>query len=63
MVPSTHIDEDGNVVAACDDGDDKIYRHEGSTEQAKKSVEENYSTENTSAGGQSIGYPLSQELM
>jgi RHS repeat-associated protein len=52
---STHTDEEGNVVAVYDDGDKGVYKHEGNKEEAKKSVKKNYSSENTSAGGQKMG--------
>ena len=55
---STHTDMDGNVVAVYDDGDNGVYKHSGSGDEAKKSVEENYSAENTSAGGEKKGESL-----
>ena len=36
MLESTHTDEDGNVVAVYDDGDNGVYKHEGKGEEAKK---------------------------
>jgi uncharacterized protein RhaS with RHS repeats len=58
MAPSTHTDEDGNVVAVYEDGDLGVYKHEGKGEEAMLSVEENYSSSNTSAGGQKMGNSL-----
>jgi|GEM_PF-6714830 len=55
MLESTHIDEDGNIIDAFDDGDTGIYMHEGSKKEAQEAVEENYSSDNTSAGGKDIG--------
>lgn len=56
MVPSTHVDKDGNIIAAFDDGDDGIYKHQGSKKKAAESVKESYSEDNTSAGGEKIGH-------
>ncbi|MEA1980490.1 MAG: hypothetical protein U9N54_05910 [candidate division Zixibacteria bacterium] len=53
--PSTHTDEEGNVVAVKDDGDLGVYKHEGTGIDALKSVNENYSATNTSAGGIKMG--------
>jgi RHS repeat-associated protein len=58
MAPSTHTDEDGNIVAVYEDGDLGVYKHEGKGEEAMLSVEENYSSSNTSAGGQKMGESL-----
>jgi hypothetical protein len=55
MEASTHTDSLGNVVAVKDDGDLGVYRHNGNTEEAKKEVDENYSEDNTSAGGEYMG--------
>ncbi|WP_462281989.1 hypothetical protein, partial [Salinivirga cyanobacteriivorans] len=55
MFASTHTDRDGNVVAVYDDGDLGVYKHEGNEEEAKAEVEENYSEDNTSAGGEDMG--------
>lgn len=52
---STHTDENGNVVAVFDDGDLGVYRHSGGEEEALNSVQNNYSTKNTSTGGELMG--------
>ncbi|MCD8413257.1 DUF6443 domain-containing protein [Tenacibaculum finnmarkense] len=52
---STHTDEDGNVIAVFDDGDLGVYKHESKGSEAKKSVTENYSSDNTSANGEKMG--------
>ena len=56
--PSTHTDEQGNVVAVYDDGDNGVYKHEGNKEQAKKEVNTNYNAKNTDAGGKKMGESL-----
>ncbi len=53
--PSTHTDEHGNVVAIFDDGDLGVYKHERNYDEAKKTVNENHSKDNTSAGGKKMG--------
>ncbi|EKT3966587.1 hypothetical protein NTJ12_001654 [Flavobacterium psychrophilum] len=53
--PSTHTDERGNVVGVYDDGDLGVYKHTGNAQEAKKAVEANYSSTNTSAGGEKMG--------
>jgi len=58
MLESTHTDEEGNIIAVYDDGDDGVYRHEGKGEEAAKTVEEKYSEDNTSAGGEKMGESL-----
>ena len=55
LYESTHTDEDGNVIAVYNDGGLGVYKHEGKGEEAEKNVEENYSEENTSAGGEKKG--------
>ncbi|THD66634.1 hypothetical protein E7Z59_12655 [Robertkochia marina] len=55
---STHTDEDGNVIAVYDDGDLGVYRHEGQGDEAKTNLEESYTSENTSAGGEKMGESL-----
>ena len=52
---STHTDENGKVIAVFDDGDLGVYRHNGVGAAAKEEVNENYSSNNTSAGGQWMG--------
>ena len=49
---STHVDEKGNVIAEFDDGDDGVYVHQNGT---GSTVSQNYSADNTSAGGKHIG--------
>lgn len=58
MLESTHTDEDGNVVAVYDDGDNGVYRHSGKGTEAEKSVKSNYNKNNTSAGGEKMGESL-----
>jgi len=58
MNASTHTDEEGNVVAVYEDGDLGVYKHNGKGDEAKKTVETNYSAENTSAGGEKKGESL-----
>jgi RHS repeat-associated protein len=53
---STHTDEDGNVIAVYVDGDLGIYKHEAGT--TKEDVENAHSAENTSAGGEHMGWTL-----
>ena len=55
MNASTHVDEDNNVIAVYEDGDMGIYKHNGTGDEAKKTVEANYSADNTSAGGEEVG--------
>jgi RHS repeat-associated protein len=55
---STHTDKDGNVIAVYDDGDLGVYKHQGGAAEAKKSLDANYSSENTSAGGEKKGESL-----
>lgn len=54
MVPSTHIDEEGTIVAEYDDGDDGVYVHSNGTtqEDVDKQREEN---KNTGGTGEHIG--------
>jgi len=52
---SSHTDEDGNVIAVYDDGDNGVYKHKGKGDDALKSVNENYSSTNTTAGGEKMG--------
>ncbi|REC64524.1 hypothetical protein DRF59_20545 [Chryseobacterium flavum] len=49
---STHTDKFGNVVAVYNDGDLGVYRHNGNTEDIKQELNEKYSKENTSGGGE-----------
>lgn len=58
LTPSTHTDEEGNVVAVYDDGDVGVYKHGGNIKDAKKAVKESYSKDNTSAGGEKMGESL-----
>jgi RHS repeat-associated protein len=58
MLESTHTDEDGKVIAVYDDGDNGVYKHEGNGDKAAKTVEKNYSEDNTSAGGEEMGESL-----
>lgn len=58
MLESTHTDEQGNVVAVYDDGDNGVYKHEGNTKQAKNEVNKKYNSNNTDAGGKKMGESL-----
>jgi RHS repeat-associated protein len=58
LSPSTHTDEDGNVVAVYDDGDLGVYKHSGSKAEAEKAVKTEYSRNNTDAGGEKMGESL-----
>jgi RHS repeat-associated protein len=58
LIPSTHTDGDGNVVAVYDDGDLGVYKHDGTMKEAQKAVKESYSRGNTSAGGEKMGESL-----
>ena len=53
MAPSTHTDEEGNVLAVYDDGDLGVYVHDGAT--SKKDIDAKHSSKNTSAGGKKVG--------
>ena len=55
LFESTHTDEDGNVLAVYEDGDNGVYRHSGKGAEAEKSVKLNYHKNNTSAGGEKMG--------
>jgi len=55
---STHTDENGKVIAVFDDGDLGVYKHKGVGAAAKTDVDENYSSTNTSAGGEYMGRTL-----
>jgi len=54
-IASTHVDEDGNVIAVYNDGDLGVYRHRGRGAAARANVRKNYSITNTSAGGEYMG--------
>jgi hypothetical protein len=58
MNASTHTDEEGNVIAVYEDGDLGVDKHSGKGDEAKKSIEVNYSADNTSAGGEAMGESL-----
>jgi len=53
--PSTHTDEQGNVIAVYNDGDNGVYKHKGNSVEAKKSLDANYSKDNTSGNGTNMG--------
>ncbi len=55
---STHTDKFGNVVAVYKDGDLGVYRHNGNTKETQQELNQNYSTENTSGGGERMGRTL-----
>src|SRR5690606_2505198 len=54
--PSTHTDEDGNVLAVYDDGDLGVYTHSDGT--TKADIDKNHSMSNTSANGNKVGETL-----
>ena len=54
--PSTHTDEDGNVLAVYDDGDLGVYAHRNGT--TKADIDASHSIDNTSAGGTRKGETL-----
>jgi len=51
--PSTHTDEDGNVIAVYNDGDNSVYKHDNINN--KTELDKVYNSENTSAGGTKMG--------
>jgi hypothetical protein len=53
--PSTHTDEQGNVIKVYNDGDNGVYKHKGKDASASEEVAKNYSKTNTSAGGTKMG--------
>jgi len=55
---STHTDKFGNVVAVYNDGDLGVYRHTGNSTETKKELDQKYSKNNTSGGGDKIGSTL-----
>nr|WP_245405047.1 RHS repeat-associated core domain-containing protein [Chryseobacterium sp. SSA4.19] len=55
---STHTDKFGNVVAVYNDGDLGVYRHNGNAKETQKELNQNYSKENTSGGGDRMGRTL-----
>ncbi|UZT99332.1 hypothetical protein ODZ84_07105 [Chryseobacterium fluminis] len=55
---STHTDKFGNVVAVYNDGDLGVYRHDGNAKETKQELNQNYSKENTSGGGERMGRTL-----
>ena len=52
---STHTDSIGNVVEVYNDGDLSVYRHDSDEEGTRKELEEKYSRDNTSGGGEWMG--------
>lgn len=56
MPPSTHTDEDGNVLAVYDDGDLGVYVHKNGTTDAD--INSAHANDNTSAGGKKVGESL-----
>ena len=55
---STHTDSIGNVVAVYNDGDLGVYRHKANAEKTRKILADEYSSQNTSAGGEYMGETL-----
>lgn len=56
MIPSTHTDQEGNVLAVYNDGDKGVYRHDKA--QNKADIDKKHSNTNTSAGGTKMGETL-----
>ena len=52
---STHTDSLGNVVEVYNDGDLGVYKHNTDFEGTKQELAENYSSNNTAAGGEKMG--------
>ena len=52
---STHTDSLGTVVAVYNDGDLGVYRHDSDEEGTKRILEKEYSSSNTSGGGEKMG--------
>ena len=52
---STHTDSLGNVVEVYNDGDLGVYKHNTDFEGTKQELVENYSSNNTAAGGEKMG--------
>ena len=52
---STHTDSLGTVVAVYNDGDLGVYRHNSDEEGTKRILEKEYSSSNTSGGGEKMG--------
>jgi RHS repeat-associated protein len=50
---STHTNENGDVLAVYNDGDNSVYKHNG--KNASSDLSKNYSSKNTSAGGTKMG--------
>jgi RHS repeat-associated protein len=50
---STHTNEEGDVLAVYNDGDNSVYKHDGKS--AAEDVAKNYSSKNTAAGGTKMG--------
>lgn len=51
---STHTDEFGNVVAVYNDGDNGVYKHNGTESQTQAELSSSYSS-STSGGGTKMG--------
>ena len=52
---STHTDEEGNVIAVYNDGDNGVYKHNGDRVYTKNELKNKYMPSNTSAGGECKG--------
>lgn len=55
---STHTDKFGNVVKVVEDGDLGVYRHNGNTKETQQELNQKYSKDNTSGGGERMGRTL-----
>ncbi|WP_223607293.1 DUF6443 domain-containing protein [Chryseobacterium sp. OSA05B] len=55
---STHTDKFGNVVKVIEDGDLGVYRHNGNTKETQQELNQKYSKDNTSGGGERMGRTL-----
>ncbi|MEN2399264.1 DUF6443 domain-containing protein [Flavobacterium sp. MC2016-06] len=59
--PSTHTDEDGNVIAVIDDGDMGVYKHQNNADgnaPTQSMIENRQHKLGTSAGGEKMGESL-----
>ncbi|WP_131368541.1 hypothetical protein [Chryseobacterium soli] len=55
---STHTDKFGNVVKVIEDGDLGVYRHNSNAKETQQELNQKYSKDNTSGGGEKMGRTL-----
>ncbi|MDP9961400.1 RHS repeat-associated core domain-containing protein [Chryseobacterium lathyri] len=55
---NTHTDKFGNVVKVIEDGGLGVYRHNGNTKETQQELNQKYSKDNTSGGGERMGRTL-----